>query len=75
MGIVDDGEFALHLQASEVLFVVGQKYLKAFRRHFIGSPVKGVMKSFGDVEEVVAAGDHVPADGQAQFLEYRDQAG
>lgn len=75
LGVVDNRELPLHLQASEVLLVVSQKDLKALWRHIIGTPVKSVVEGFCHLEEIVASGDDVPPDGQTQLLENWHQSG
>ena len=67
LGIVDHDHFFFKLHALEILLVVHQEDFLRILGQFIFSTVQGVVKSFRDFKEVVAAGNDLPMSGDFEL--------
>src|SRR5438105_15868447 len=60
LGIVDDDDIFVEGHAQPVLLIVGVKNLKHVFRQVVLAAVQGVVKTLGDLKEIIAAGDDLP---------------
>src|SRR5258706_14417681 len=71
--IMDQNEIGVECDVPEVLFCVRHEDIKSFWRKIIGGAVQGIVKCFGNLEEIIAARHYIPMACDADLVEQRDQ--
>src|SRR5271154_347270 len=71
---MNDHDIFVKSHSRAILFVMSNEDLLRFRSQDVLPSVQRVVHGFGDLKEVVAAGDHVPMGANLQLIQQRYQA-